>query len=88
MFLFVFVLAHVQSQTECGFHINKAMLVEILEETSINGQRHQRMIILYDQMGSKKSLFTNLLLAKNLHYPASLHTVNIRLLQKVPEQTP
>ena len=72
------MLAHGQSQTERGFNINKAMLVENLEETSIKRQRptlHQKM-----------SLFTNLLFPKKLHYPASLHTANIRLLWKVPEQ--
>ena len=36
--VFVFVLAQGQSQTEDGFNINKAMLVENLKETSIKGQ--------------------------------------------------
>ena len=42
------MLAHGQSQTERGFNINKAMLVENLEETSIKGQR-----LLYDYMASR-----------------------------------
>ena len=33
------MLAHGQIQTGHGFNINKAMLVENLEETSIKGQR-------------------------------------------------
>ena len=41
--VFAFVLAHGQSQTEHGFKINKAMLLENLEETSIKGQ-----VLLYD----------------------------------------
>ena len=57
------------------------MLVENLEETYIKGQR-----LLYDCLASKMSLFMNLLFPEKLHYPASLHTVNIRLLWKVPEQ--
>ena len=36
----------------------------------------------------KMSLFTNLLLPKNLHYLPSLHTVNTKLLWKGPEQKP
>ena len=38
VFMFVFMLAHGQSQTEHGFNTNKAMLVENLAETSIKGQ--------------------------------------------------
>ena len=78
--IFFFVLDHGQSETERWFNINKTMLVENLEETSIKGHT---TLWLYD---SKISLLTNLLLPNNLHYPASLHTVNIRLLWKVPEQ--
>ena len=52
--IFVFVLAHGQSQTERGFNINNAMLVENLEETSIKGQR-----LLYDYMASKNVTITN-----------------------------
>ena len=37
--IFVFVLANDQIQTEGGFNINKAMLVENLEETPFKGQR-------------------------------------------------
>ena len=43
-----FVLAHGQSQIERGFNVNKAMLVDNLEEISIKGQR-----LLYDYMASK-----------------------------------
>ena len=41
------MLAHGQSQTKRGFNINKATVVENLEETSIKGQR-----LLYDYMAS------------------------------------
>ena len=58
------------------------MVVENLEETSIR-DRDYFMIIWHQKI----SLFANLLVPKKLHYPASLHTVNIRLLCKVPEQT-
>ena len=42
------MVAHGQSQTERGFNINKAMMVENLEETSIKGQR-----LLYDYKASR-----------------------------------
>ena len=77
--IFVFMLAHGQSRV---FNINKAMLVEGLEETSIKRQR------LLFHVASKMSLFTNLLFPDNLHFPASLHAVNITLLWKVPDQKP
>ena len=35
----IFVLFHGQIQTEQGFNVNKDMLVENLEETSLIGQR-------------------------------------------------
>ena len=80
--MYLYLLAHGQSQAECGFNINEAMLVENLEETSIKGQR-----LLYDYMASKNVLFTNLLFPKNLHYPASLHTVNIKSMESARVET-
>ena len=79
--IFVFMLAHGQSRV---FNINKAMLVEGLVETSVKRQTTFPCGI----KKSKMSLLTNLLFPDNLHFPASLHPVNIRLLWKVPDQKP
>ena len=72
--IFVFELAHGQSQAESVFNINKAMLVEDLEENFIKRQK------LLFHVASKMLLLTNLLFPNNLHFPASMHAVNTRLL--------
>ena len=61
VYVFVFVLAHGQSQTECGFNINKVMLVENLEKTSIKGQQQ-----LYDYMASKNVTIHKFIIPKEL----------------------
>ena len=58
------MLAHGQSQTERGFNINKAMLVENLEETSIKGQR-----LLYDYMASKNVTIHEFIIPKEITLP-------------------
>ena len=59
--IFVFLLAHGQSQTERGFNINKAILVENLEKTSIKGQS-----LLYDYMASKNVTIHEFIIPKEL----------------------
>ena len=59
--IFAFVLVHGQSQTERRFNINKAMLVENLEETSIKGQR-----LLYDYMASKNVTIYEFIILKEV----------------------
>ena len=59
--IFAFVLAHGQSQAERGFNINKAMLVENLEETSIKGQR-----LLYNYMASKNVTIHEFIIPKEV----------------------
>ena len=58
------MLAHGQSRTERGFNINKAMLVENLEETSIKGQR-----LLYDYMASKNVTIHEFIIPKEITLP-------------------
>ena len=55
------MLAHGESQTERGFNINKAMLVEDLKETFIKGQK-----LLYDYMASKNVTIHEFIIPKEL----------------------
>ena len=44
-FVYIYILSHGQAQTERGFNVNKNLLVENLQETSLKAQR-----IVYDHM--------------------------------------
>ena len=61
MYICAFVVAHGRSQTKRGFNINKAMLAENLEKTSIKGQR-----LLCDYMASKNVTFHEFILPKEV----------------------
>ena len=59
--IFVWVLTDSQSQTERGFNINKATLVENLEETLVKGQR-----LFYGCMASKNVTIHEFIIPKEL----------------------
>ena len=58
---FDFVLLHGQSQTECRFNINKAILVENLQELSLISQH-----IVYDHMKNSGDDTANFVISNDL----------------------
>ena len=61
VFQFVFILSHGQSQTECGFNINKEILVENLQELSLISQ-----CIVYDRIKDSGDDIANFVISKDL----------------------